>query len=173
MTKRWMGWNIVQGSSRFRVGKSCRVFSDCRIRGGCNGPGGGDHHPHYNVLHFPEADTSDPRFSESAKWINALRDELAELFELLEWEHLLRPGTLSGEGGYRYGAEKRSRIRFLINKIKLRLNPQERDSQTLLEYLSKLQSADESNFYELMERAVAKGQEILKAEWRRVKKGQW
>jgi len=46
-----------------------------------------------------------------------------------------------------------------------RLNPQERDSQTLLEYLSKLQSADESNFYELMERAVAKGQDILKAEW--------
>jgi len=53
-----------------------------------------------------------------------------------------------------------------------RLNPQERDSQTLLEYLSKLQSVDESNFYELMERAVARGQEILKAEWRRVKKGQ-
>jgi hypothetical protein len=34
------------------------------------------------------------------------------------------------------------------------------------------QSADESTFYELMERAGAKGQEILKAEWRRVKKGQ-
>jgi hypothetical protein len=60
----------------------------------------------------------------------------------------------------------------LLLKIKLRLNPQESDSQTLLEYLSKLQSADESNFYELMKSAVAKGQEILKAEWRRVKKGQ-
>src|SRR3954468_2624886 len=52
-------------------------------------------------------------------WINALRDELAELFELLKWEHLLRPGTLSGEEGYRYGAEKRSRIQFLLLKIKL------------------------------------------------------
>jgi len=105
-------------------------------------------------------------------WINALRDELAELFELLEWQHFLRPGTLNGEEGYRYWAEKRSRIRFLINKIKLRLNPKEPDRQILLEYLSKLQSADESNFYELMESAVAKGQEILKAEWRRVEKGQ-
>jgi hypothetical protein len=105
-------------------------------------------------------------------WINALRDELAELFELLTWRLLQRPGTLSGEEGYKYEAEKRSRIRFLINKIRLRLNPLEPDSQALLEYLSKLCSADESTFDELMERAVAKGQEILKTEWRRVKKGQ-
>jgi hypothetical protein len=53
----------------------------------------------------------------------------------------------------------------------LRLNPQEQDSQTLLEF-RQMQSADESTFYELMERAGAKGQEILKAEWRRAKKGQ-
>jgi hypothetical protein len=105
-------------------------------------------------------------------WINGLRDELAELFELLTWKLLQRPGTLSGEEGYKYEAEKRSRIRFLINKIRLRLNVQEPDSQALLKYLSKLQSADELEFDELMERAVVKGQEILKSEWRRVKRGQ-
>ena len=105
-------------------------------------------------------------------WINTLRDELAELFELSMWKLLHRPGTLDGDEGYKYGAEKRSRIRLLINKIRLRLNPQEPDSQAFLEYLSKLQTADESTFYELMERAVTKGQQILKTEWGRVKKGQ-
>jgi hypothetical protein len=49
----------------------------------------------------------------------------------------------------------RSPMRSGREQQQQRLNPQERDSQTLLEYLSKLQSADESNFYELMERAVA------------------
>jgi hypothetical protein len=105
-------------------------------------------------------------------WINGLREELAELFELLTWQFRLRPGTYSGEEGYRYEAEKRSRIRLLTNKVRLRLNPNESDAQLLLEYLEKLQSCDESIFEELMENTVSKGQEILKAEWKRVKKGQ-
>lgn len=105
-------------------------------------------------------------------WINGLREELAELFELLMWQFRLRPGTYSGEEGYRYEAEKRSRIRLLTNKVRLRLNPNESDAQLLLEYLEKLQSCDESIFEELMENTVSKGQEILKAEWKRVKKGQ-
>jgi hypothetical protein len=105
-------------------------------------------------------------------WINALRDELAELFELLVWQFHLRPGTYGGEEGHRYEAEKRSRIRLLINKIRLRLNPNESDTQVLLGGLEALQSFDESNFDELMETAVSKSQDILKAEWKRVKKGQ-
>jgi hypothetical protein len=105
-------------------------------------------------------------------WIDALRDELAELFELLTWQFHLRPGTYSGEEGFRYEAEKRSRIRLLTNKIRLRLNPNESDAQVLLGYLDKLQLFDESIFHELMEKAVAKGQDILKTEWKRVKKGQ-
>jgi hypothetical protein len=105
-------------------------------------------------------------------WINGLREELAELFELLTWQFRLRPGTYSGEEGYRYEAEKRSRIRLLTNKVRLRLNPNESDAQLLLEYLEKLQSCDEWIFEELMENTVSKGQEILKAEWKRVKKGQ-
>jgi hypothetical protein len=105
-------------------------------------------------------------------WINGLREELAELFELLTWQFRLRPGTYSGEEGYRYEAEKRSKIRLLTNKVRLRLNPNESDAQLLLEYLEKLQSCDEWIFEELMENTVSKGQEILKAEWKRVKKGQ-
>src|SRR6202035_6015951 len=72
-------------------------------------------------------------------WIDALRVELSELFELLTWQYLQRPGTLSGEEGYKYEAEKRSRIRLIINRIRLRLNPQEDDSRALLEHLNTLQ----------------------------------
>lgn len=104
-------------------------------------------------------------------WINALREELAELFELLTWQYHLRPGTYSGEEGYRYEAEKRSRIRLLTNKMRLRLNPNEPDAQELLKDLERLQSFDESTFEDLMEKAVSKSQDILKAEWKRVKKG--
>jgi hypothetical protein len=112
-------------------------------------------------------------------WIDKLRDELAELFELLTWQFLQRLGTYSGEEGYRYEAEKRSRIRLLMNKVRLRLNPLETDSQALRELLNKLWDAavrgsrgEDSNFDDLMEKAVAKAQTILKKEWTRVKKGQ-
>jgi hypothetical protein len=59
------------------------------------------------------------------------------------------------------------------------LNPNETDSQALLELLSKLENAalrgshaDHSDFDDLMEKAVARGQGILKTEWTRVKKGE-
>jgi hypothetical protein len=110
-------------------------------------------------------------------WIDKLRDELSELFELLTWQYLQRPGTLSGEEGYRYEAEKRSRIRLLINRIRLRLNPQEGDSRTLVKNLQALQrfaaagASSSTDFDGEMEAAVGKAQDILKAEWRRVKKG--
>jgi hypothetical protein len=110
-------------------------------------------------------------------WINALRDELAELFELLTWQYLQRPGTFTGEEGYRYEAEKRGRIRQLIIKIRLRLNPRETDSQALLDQLGALQSAagrvqhGETDFDDMLEAAVAMAQRILKQEWNRVKQG--
>ena len=110
-------------------------------------------------------------------WIDKLRDEVAELLELLTWQSLQRPGTLSGEEGYKYEAEKRSRIRFIMNKVRLRLNPLEADSQAFVELLNQLWQAakagsrgEESNFEELMQKAVAQCQSILKTEWTRVKK---
>jgi hypothetical protein len=111
-------------------------------------------------------------------WIDKLRDELAELFELLTWRFLQRPGTYSGEESHKYEAEKRSRIRFLKHKIRLRLNPLETDSRSLLDLLTRLEESaargsggDDSDFEELLEAAVIKSQTILKAEWLRVKEG--
>jgi hypothetical protein len=110
-------------------------------------------------------------------WIDRLRDELAEFFELLTWQFLQRPGTYTGEEGHKYEAEKRSRIHLLKNKIRLRLNPLEEDSRVLLDLLSRLESSaikgsgGESDFEQLMEAAIIKSQAILKKEWLRVKEG--
>jgi len=105
-------------------------------------------------------------------WINELRKELSELLELLSWQHYHRPGTLSGEEGNKYEAEKHGRIRQLTNQIRLRLNPQEQDSQELLNLLTDLQTAnDDGQFARATEDVVRKTQRILKAEWKRVKKG--
>jgi hypothetical protein len=111
-------------------------------------------------------------------WIDKLRDELAELFELLTWQFLQRPGTYTSEEGHKYEAEKRSRIRLLRNKIQLRLNPLEEDSRILLDLLGRLEvsaangSGGNSDFEQLMEAALIKSQAILKAEWLRVKAGE-
>jgi hypothetical protein len=109
-------------------------------------------------------------------WIDKLRDELAELFELLTWRLLQRPGTSSGQEGLRYEAEKRSRIRLLTNKVRLRLNPLESDSQSLVDLLTRLSLAagrgEESDFDELLGKAVTTAQTILKREWTRVKSGE-
>jgi hypothetical protein len=35
-------------------------------------------------------------------WINALRDDLSELWELLDWLYRLRPGTYDGQDGYKH-----------------------------------------------------------------------
>jgi len=114
-------------------------------------------------------------------WINALRDDLSELFELLTWLFLLRPGTHSGEEGYRYVAERRSRIRLLKNRVRLRLNPTEEANKELLSTIDALHGwahagsnatgDQEEQFTASMEAAVAGAQAILKSEWDRVKKG--
>jgi hypothetical protein len=109
-----------------------------------------------------------------------LRAELSELFELLTFIFLLRSGTFDGVDGLKYRLEKRSRIRLLINCIRLRLNPEEEPSQRLLEAINTLRPiADngalsddaEPQFNRWMEAAVSLSQEILKTEWKRVKKG--
>ena len=115
-------------------------------------------------------------------WINALRDDLSELFEDLEWlfglSYDLRRGSTVGERSYKYLEERRSRIRLLINRIRLRINQGEESSATLLSLIWKLHSLalqprdDEGEeFNDTMESAISKSQEILKAEWKRVKKG--
>lgn len=129
----------------FRVaGRQAIIVLDARSYHHCcdfDGSRGRSHCPVGDLLHHSAANSCKPRFGAGQAWIDKLRDELAELFELLTWQFLQRPGTYSGEEGHRYEAEKRSRIRLLRNKIGLRLNPNETDSQALLELLSKLENA--------------------------------
>jgi hypothetical protein len=68
-------------------------------------------------------------------WINALRDDPAEILELAIAHFYLREGTLSGEEGFKYGYEQRTRLRRLENRIRLRLNPDEAPNQELLSLL--------------------------------------
>jgi hypothetical protein len=114
-------------------------------------------------------------------WINALRDDLAELFELFTFLFLLRAGTFGGDQGVRLMMDKRSKIRLLTNRIRLRLNPKEEPSKLLLEAIDSLARVPhgtavsgeaEALFNQWMEAAVAAAQTILKSEWKRVKKGQ-
>ena len=107
-------------------------------------------------------------------WINALRDDLSELFAILTQGFAL--GTQE--------TERRTRVALLTSRIQLRLNPVEKPSKTLLDLIQKLQALtvqalddgsvnadNERNFLALMNSAVSTSQEILKAEWKRVKKG--
>lgn len=103
-------------------------------------------------------------------WINALRDDLSELFEILQWQALLRPGTFSGSEGYKHVDSKRSRVRFLTNRIKLRLNPDEQDHQILLGKIEAL-AEEPADFDVQLSGAIRHAQTVLKREWIRVKRG--
>jgi hypothetical protein len=101
-------------------------------------------------------------------WINALRDDLSEVFEILTD---VRPARLSEEEKIKY-ADKLSRARLLITRIRLRLNPQEEPSKALDALIVHLfEISLPMEFNDELGRAISKSQEILKAEWRRVKAG--
>jgi hypothetical protein len=112
-------------------------------------------------------------------WINALRDDLSELFQILEALFILRPGTLSGEEEIKHLMERGSRVQLLTNRIRLRLNPQEKPSNELLRLIGRLGDLSRlrpprdgrDEFEGVMESAISQSQEILKAEWMRVKAG--
>jgi hypothetical protein len=104
-------------------------------------------------------------------WINALRDDLAELFEVMDWLHLLRPGTYSGADGYRFVDERRSRIRLLNYRIRLRLNTAEQDNIALLHNIELLEGSSLDDFTAQMDATVKLSQSVLKREWVRVKNG--
>lgn len=108
-------------------------------------------------------------------WINALRDDLSEIFELLTRHFALRSKAQAGEQ-----TEKRARVVFLGYRIQLRLNPLEENSKKLGALIFRLQALDDGGersvekddqFRVAMAAAVSTSQEILKTEWKRVKKG--
>lgn len=118
------------------------------------------------------------------KWIEALRDTLAELISLLatalvikskwkdKWEH--GRGPLNAEPTL---LDKFERIVLTQAKIQLLINPVDPDHQQLDRAVDdaarRLQSEDasDSETDEDIRTIVALGQAILKSEWQRVKKG--
>jgi hypothetical protein len=105
--------------------------------------------------------------------INALRDDLSEIFAVFVELHTPSPETLSSEEEIRFRLEKGSRARFLNQRIRLRLSdPDEPSSRELLELITQL--ADPSRDMELetlLPRGHLKAREVLKAEWKRAKAG--
>jgi hypothetical protein len=107
-------------------------------------------------------------------WINALRDDLAELFGLLTGQFSLKSVTQIKDE-----TERKYRVAFLSYRIVLRLNPDEPHSQTLKGSIEKLHllyadsgHADNDNLFSAaLACAVSTSQKILKTEWKRVKKG--
>lgn len=111
-------------------------------------------------------------------WINALRDDIAEMLELASAHFYLRNGTLPPEEEFKYGYEQRSRLCRLHNRIRLRLNANETPNQELLLLLGRVRTIsitktpDGARDLERdVELAIVKAQEILRAEWLRVRTG--
>ena len=107
-----------------------------------------------------------------------MRDDLAELFELAIAHFYLREGTLAGEEGFKYAYEQRTRLRRLENRIRMRLNPDEIPSRELLVLIKQVRSLsvakkneEDNAFEQAIEVAIVKAQQILRAEWKRVKAG--
>lgn len=118
------------------------------------------------------------------KWIEALRDMLAELISLLVSALIVRSAWKSkwdkGRGPFREDAallDKLERIVLAQSKIRLLLNPTELDHQQLHRAIDaafkRLQSEDslDSDTEVDIENITTLAQSILKREWQRVKLG--
>ena len=121
-------------------------------------------------------------------WIDALRSELAALISHANAIHGAKTATLMakttafpGDAGDTWA---RVRLDFVgineaVAKIRLRLNPKEKESIDVLNQIDALEQAlapnksiHYSNLNKLEKELVAKAQVVLKKEWRRVQKGE-
>jgi len=100
------------------------------------------------------------------------------MLELAGAHYYLREGTLSGEEGFKYGYEQRTRLRRLQHRIRLRLNANESDNQELLRLLEEMRALSVSKnpdaadaFERTIDSVIVTAQRILKSEWKRVKTG--
>ena len=113
-------------------------------------------------------------------WIDALRDDLAELIAHAHAIH----GAASAEYETRLALwadvkENFSGINRVSASIQLRLNPKESAAQTILGCMKELevllssdQRIDFKALADVERRLVAEAQSFLKAEWERVKRGE-
>ncbi len=109
------------------------------------------------------------------KWIDAIRDDVSEF--LTVWDKFSGLLTKRSKEGYfdndkdiNEFFESHYRMEFLFTRIKLRLNPGDRNHNTLLEMIEALMKSERSGSgLELPNRIVDWTQHILKAEWDRLK----
>jgi hypothetical protein len=96
--------------------------------------------------------------------INALRDDLCEVFEIATDLQMLRPGTLSGDEEFKYFANRRSRVQYLNHRIRLRLhNPADERSQALLNLLEQLfDRSSSTELSGLLRSAESRTRELLR-----------
>jgi hypothetical protein len=97
--------------------------------------------------------------------INALRDDLCEVFAISTRESVSRSRTLSAEEEFKYKLERRSRAQFLLHRIRLRLDdPEDERSEALLKAINQLFEENSSliDLDAMLRRAESKSREILR-----------
>lgn len=109
------------------------------------------------------------------KWIDQLRDCLAELITALRFLNLRRDGSVALEP--HEWLERYQRAFLLSSKVALLLNPQENDHMALHAALKEAGSLllsnndDRQQIVAVTQRILEQSQAILKREWERVKSG--
>lgn len=110
------------------------------------------------------------------KWIDQLRDQLAELITSINFLNLQRSLHHLSEAEW---VERFQRAHFLESKISLLLNPKEPDHVALSKtirlaveaMLENEDNRDRSRILDYIDSVVQQAQAILKREWERVKRG--
>jgi len=121
--------------------------------------------------------TTTIRSTSRQKWLDTLRDEVAEFFGLLVEGGVARTGDTIPVSDIHDMANSLSRK---LTKIELLLNPNEQRHQQLARLLREARSVtwnpevppDVEKIREKMDKAVVICQEILKIEWERTKEGE-
>jgi len=107
------------------------------------------------------------------KWIDRLRDLIAEMLSIAHYYHIAQAGDDSPEGE-EAETEVHKKMLFLQREVELMINPKESEHRELAERLGKLAFGlnDRENWYSFgtqITEATELAQRILKTEWTRVK----
>ena len=107
------------------------------------------------------------------KWIDKLRDLIAEMLSIAHYYHIAQAGDDSDEGE-QVETQVHRKMLFLHKEVKLLINPQEQEHRQLVDKLGKLAFGlnDRENwnsFGQQITDITELAQGILKTEWTRVK----
>jgi len=109
------------------------------------------------------------------QWIDELRNDLSD-FISLSFDIALKGGANESVLGDENQLEAWEKANRCLARIKLRINPTESLHQELIQKLKNLEkSATHPNakIESFAEQVVECSQRVLKAEWKRVKRGEW